>query len=153
MLQRRPEIELLEQVERLARQLRTTMAARLPVSPTTFQVLQALADGAETSPAGLAAMLGLGKPALTAILQRLQADGLVTVEAHASDGRRKSVKATAAGLALHREAQRSLRPYAEALRARFPENDCRAVLPMLAALSAFLSELSAPDAPAGVIRR
>jgi DNA-binding MarR family transcriptional regulator len=96
--------------------------------------------GGPATPAELAGVFQVTKGAMTNTLQRLEAQGLVSVEADPDDGRRKRVSVTPAGRAMHERALAALRPMHESLRTAFTEAEFREVLPFLKALRIWLEE-------------
>ena len=118
-------------------------SAALPdgLSQAQLNVLAILArHGGEETPAALARAFTLTKGAMTNTLQRLEARGWVRIAGDASDGRRKRVSLTPAGVAAHDRALAAARPDMEALRARFGAEAFEAALPFLTDLRVWLDE-------------
>ena len=73
-------------------------------------------------------------------IERLEAQGFVTVEPDPADGRRKRISVTPAGLAAHENALAAMRPLHDSLRSSFTEAEFVEVLPFLKALRTWLEE-------------
>ena len=100
----RPDVELFAEVGRIDQLFRKHLERALPrgLTAAQFAVLNHFVlRGAPQGPAALAATFHLTKGAMTNTLQRLQAQGLVSVQADGGDGRRKVVALTEAGLEAH----------------------------------------------------
>lgn len=136
----RPDVLLFDEIAAIDQLALNRMERLLPSGLTRaqFGVLGRLVDGGERSPAHLAEVLRVTKGAMTSVLQKLEARGLIAVEADAADGRRKRVSITSAGLAEHAAALIALRSMTEGLRQRFAATDFEQALPFLAALRAWL---------------
>jgi DNA-binding MarR family transcriptional regulator len=112
----------------------TQMARVLPdgVSMASFSLLNhLLSKGGADSPVRLAQALQVTKGAITAMLKRLEARGLVVLSADPRDGRGKIVSLTPAGLRTRNEAVAALDPLLATFLAAFPEPDLAAALPLL----------------------
>jgi DNA-binding MarR family transcriptional regulator len=112
----------------------TQMARVLPdgVSMASFSLLNhLLSKGGADSPVRLAQALQVTKGAITAMLKRLEARGLVVLSADPRDGRGKIVSLTPDGLRARNEAVAALDPLLATFLAAFPEPDLAAALPLL----------------------
>ncbi|MEI7573227.1 MAG: MarR family transcriptional regulator [Phenylobacterium sp.] len=112
----------------------TQMARVLPdgVSMASFSLLNhLLSKGGADSPVRLAQALQVTKGAITAMLKRLEARGLVVLSADPRDGRGKIVSLTPDGLRVRNEAVAALDPLLATFLAAFPEPDLAAALPLL----------------------
>jgi DNA-binding MarR family transcriptional regulator len=87
----------------------------------------------------LAQALGLSRAALSNTLANLERAGWVTMKAHPSDGRRKRLALTAAGVETHKQCLRATRPELENLRAAIRGETAEAALPFLRSLLAWLT--------------
>ncbi|MBO9380590.1 MarR family transcriptional regulator [Sphingomonas histidinilytica] len=81
-----------------------TALKRVELDVSRWRVLMCLKDGQATSVSEIAELAIVKLPTMTKIVQRMQADGLVTCEARASDGRVTEVSLTERGLAARQEA-------------------------------------------------
>jgi len=110
------------------------MARVLPdgVSMASFSLLNhLLSKGGSDSPVRLAQALQVTKGAITAMLKRLEARGLVVLSADPRDGRGKIVSLTPDGLQARNDAVAALDPLLATFLAAFPEPDLAAALPLL----------------------
>ena len=139
----RPDVEVFAEIG-IIDQLATTRIDRLlPDSLTSaqFSVLNHLAvHGREETPASLAETFVVTKGAVTNILQRLEAAGLIAVIADASDGRRKRVSITPNGSEAYEASVASLRQMMESMREAFTQDEFQDALPFLKALRVWLAE-------------
>jgi DNA-binding MarR family transcriptional regulator len=139
----RPDVQVFTEIGIIDQLVGNRLERVLPdgLSHAQFSVLTYFAHrGGVATPAELAGMFQVTKGAMTNTLQRLEAQGLVTIEPDAEDGRRKRVSATSAGLAAHDAALTALRPMTESLRSAFTEAEFIQALPFLKALRAWLYE-------------
>jgi DNA-binding MarR family transcriptional regulator len=112
----------------------TEMERVLPdgVTMASFGLLNHLVSrGGSESPARLAQALQVTKGAITALLKRLEARGLVALSPDPSDGRGKVVALTEAGRRSREAAIAALDPLLETFLAAFPEPDLAGALPLL----------------------
>jgi DNA-binding MarR family transcriptional regulator len=112
----------------------TEMARVLPdgVSMASFSLLNhLLSKGGSDSPVRLAQALQVTKGAITAMLKRLEARGLVVLSADPRDGRGKIVSLTPDGLRARNDAVTALDPLLATFLGAFPEPDLAAALPLL----------------------
>jgi DNA-binding MarR family transcriptional regulator len=112
----------------------TEMERVLPdgVTMASFGLLNHLfSRGGSESPARLAQALQVTKGAITALLKRLEARGLVALSPDPSDGRGKVVALTEAGRRSREAAIAALDPLLETFLAAFPEPDLAGALPLL----------------------
>lgn len=91
-------------VNRLARAMRSTLAAEIESSgltPAQAAVVLALAESGPATPARLADLLGFDRATMSGMLDRLERDGWIGVSANPADGRSRIVTPTekAAGAA------------------------------------------------------
>jgi len=138
----RPDVQVFTQIAIIDQLVTNRLERVLPegLSHAQFGVLTQLGRGGDTTPAELARLFQVTKGAVTNTLQRLEAQGLITVEPDPADGRRKRVAATTAGLAVHDRALVAMRPLHDSLRSAFTEQEFVAVLPFLKALRTWLGE-------------
>jgi DNA-binding MarR family transcriptional regulator len=90
-----------------------------------------LSKGGSDSPVRLAQALQVTKGAITAMLKRLEARGLVVLSADPRDGRGKIVSLTPDGLRARNDAVAALDPLLATFLAAFPEPDLAGALPLL----------------------
>jgi len=139
----RPDVQVFAEIG-VIDQLATTRIDRLlppGISSAQFSVLNHLAvHGRAETPASLAETFVVTKGAVTNILQRLEAAGLIAVIADASDGRRKRVSITAKGSEAYEASVASLRPMMESMREAFTQDEFQDALPFLKALRVWLAE-------------
>ncbi|MFN7419058.1 MAG: MarR family winged helix-turn-helix transcriptional regulator [Alphaproteobacteria bacterium] len=112
----------------------TEMERVLPegVSMASFGLLNHLvARGGTESPARLARALQVSKGAVTALLKRLEARGLVHLSQDPRDGRAKIITLTPEGRRRRDEAVAALDPLLETFLAALPAPDLAAALPLL----------------------
>ncbi len=77
---------------------------RVNLDVARWRVLMCLKEGRATSVSEIAELAIVKLPTMTKIVQRMQADNLVTCEARASDGRVTEVSLTDRGIAARQEA-------------------------------------------------
>lgn len=112
----------------------TEMERVLPegVTMASFGLLNHLVSkGGTESPARLAQALQVTKGAITALLKRLEARGMIALSPDPRDGRAKIVALTPEGRRRRDEAIAALDPLLETFLAVFPEPDLAAALPLL----------------------
>jgi DNA-binding MarR family transcriptional regulator len=139
----RADVQVLAEIAAIGQLARNRLERALPdgLSQAQFSLLVRLAHhGAEESPVELAQAFQVTKGAITNTLQRLGAQGFVTVTDDADDGRRKRVRITAAGLAACDHGLKAARPAMDALRARFTDDEFAGALPFLTDLREWLNE-------------
>jgi len=139
----RADVQVLAEIAAIGQLARNRLERALPdgLSQAQFGLLVRLAHhGVEESPVELAQAFQVTKGAITNTLQRLDAQGFVTVADDADDGRRKRVRITPAGLAACDLGLKAARPAMEALRARFTDAEFEAALPFLSDLREWLDE-------------
>ena len=139
----RADVQVFAEIGVIGQLTRNRLERALPdaMSQAQFGLLIRLAQhGGEESPVQLAQAAQVTKGAMTNTLQRLEARGFVAIAEDATDGRRKRVSITKAGLAAHDRALKAARPAMDALRARFGDNEFDAALPFLTALREWLDE-------------
>ena len=104
-------------IERLVRSLRA-LTANDPLSQAASSVLSRLDTSGPSGVTALARAERVTQPAMTQLISRMHADGLVMREASASDRRSTVITPTATGLAaLHRRRERRAARVSEALTA------------------------------------
>ncbi len=139
----RADVQVFSEIGAIGQLTRNRLERALPagLSQAQFSLLVRLArHGMEESPVQLAQAFQVTKGAMTNTLQRLEAQGFVSIVGDAEDGRRKRVSITPAGLAAHARGVAAARPAMDSLRARFTEAEFEAALPFLSALRAWLDE-------------
>ena len=139
----RADVQVFTEIGVIGQLTRNRLERALPegLSQAQFGLLTHLAQhGGEPPPVQLAKAFQVTKGAMTNTLQRLEAQGFVSVVGDADDGRRKRVSITPAGLAAHVMGLKAARPAMDALRARFDDSEFEAVLPFLGALRQWLDE-------------
>ena len=141
-LKDRADVQLFAAIAGIDSQSRQRIERALPhgLSAASFGVLNHFARGGEAlGPAELATALGVTKGAITNTLQRLAAEGFVTVVDDPADGRRKQVSLAPDGARAHLACLTALRPDMDALRGAFGEAEFDAALPFLHRLGAWLA--------------
>lgn len=144
-----PHVEVFTAIGTIEHHVRMTVMAYLPPGMTYahFELLRhALRHGDGQTPAELAQVLLVTKGAVTNILQKLEALGHIAVLADVADGRKKRVRITRSGIETANMIFRAMKTKTEALRDGFTDNEFRAALPFLKALSTFLTEANGPEA-------
>jgi DNA-binding MarR family transcriptional regulator len=139
----RPDVRVFTEIGVIAQLSGVAIERLLPdgLSGPQFGVLNHFARrGGEETPAQLADAFQVTRGAMTNTLARLEAQGLVAVRPDDSDGRRKQVSITPAGLATREAALKSVKPRLDAIRAAIPPEDFAAALPFLSRLRAWLDE-------------
>ncbi|MEQ9144215.1 MAG: MarR family transcriptional regulator [Parvibaculaceae bacterium] len=119
----------------------TALRRALPdgMTQAQFGVLNHFARlGGERTPAELATAFQVTKGAMTNTLQRLEANGLITVQTDPADKRRKIVKATAKGLKTRETTLASVAPLLTRVAQDLPLADLEAALPTLRQVRAYL---------------
>lgn len=96
--------------------------------------------GGTSSPTRLASAFQVTKGAMTNTLQRLEAQGFVTIRADAEDARAKVVEITESGRSARDAAIRATAPIVAELAGRVPLADAKAALPFLELLRRTLDE-------------
>ncbi|MFF2147400.1 MarR family winged helix-turn-helix transcriptional regulator [Kitasatospora sp. NPDC058190] len=121
-----PEVaaELNELATRLVRHL---LSDRQGMSLTTVAVLGRLGQEGPIRLTALAAAEGIAQPSMTALVQRLERQGLVSRSADPTDGRVCLVAITDAGHELLSERRRAQRARVTGLLAELPEQDVHAL--------------------------
>lgn len=140
----RPDVQIFTEIAAISQLVSNRLERVLPdgLSHAQFVVLRRFANqGGISTPAELARHFQVTKGAMTNTLQRLEAQGFVTVEADPSDGRRKLVTITPKGVAAHDVAIRAMRPMMDSLRSAFTDAEFAEALPFLTALRVWLDEL------------
>lgn len=104
-------------------------------------------SGDGQTPAELAQAMMMTKGAITNILQKMEALGLVCVLADVKDRRKKRVRLTRAGAQAYEQILRDMKWQMDALREGFTDNEFRQALPFLRSLRTFLEEISEQPEP------
>jgi DNA-binding MarR family transcriptional regulator len=140
----RPDVKVFAEIAMIDQLVTNKLERVLPagLSHAQFGVLSRLCRETEAAatPAELARAFQVTKGAMTNTLQRLEAQGLVTVAPDPDDGRKKLVTVTPAGQSVQYAALHALRPMTESLRSAFTEAEFVEALPFLKALRAWLDE-------------
>jgi DNA-binding MarR family transcriptional regulator len=146
--QDRPDVQVFTEIAIIEHLMRTAVTKALP-SGMTYPQWEILAHfsrvGDGRTPAEIAVALQVTKGAITNTLQRMEAMGLLAVEADGRDGRKKRVKVTPKGAACYAEMLRRVRPHMEQLRGGFTDAEFKAALPFLRALRVWLDENRNPE--------
>jgi len=148
--QDRPDMRVFSTITAIDHLMRLSISRRLPPAMpyAHFELLRLFArEGDGQTPAELARAMMMTKGAITNILQRMEAEGHITVLADVSDGRKKRVRVTRGGLELYGRISKSLRSNTQLLRSAFTEAEFRGAMPFLTALRVFLEDITSPDAP------
>lgn len=139
----RPDVRVMTEIAIIEQLSRNKLERHLPpgISGAMFGVLtHFMRQGGQQSPARLAGAFQVTKGAMTNTLQRLEAKGLVTVVGDETDGRRKLVSLTAAGVEAYTASVNAMRPDLEAMREAFTDAEFVAALPFLTALRTWFDE-------------
>jgi DNA-binding MarR family transcriptional regulator len=139
----RPDVRVMTEIGIIAQLSNARLDRSLPdgMSAAQFGVLtHFMRRGGRESPAQLARAFQVTKGAMTNTLQRLEAQGFVTVAGDQADGRRKWVSLTKAGVRAFDGGLAAMRPHLEGMRAAFTEEEFKAALPFLQALRVWLDE-------------
>lgn len=155
-LQDRPDVAVFNEIGVIEHYTRYSVIKHLPpgVTYAHFELLMHLhRDGDGQTPAELAQEMLMSKAAMTNILQKMEALGLVAVLADAGDRRKKRVRLTRAGGEAYAQVLKDMKWKMEALRSGFTEAEFRQALPFLRALRAFLEEINETPEPAAAMRR
>ena len=139
----RPDVRVMTEIGIIAQLSGARLERNLPdgMSAAQFGVLtHFMRRGGVESPAQLAKAFQVTKGAMTNTLQRLEAQGFVTIVGDQVDGRRKLVTLTQVGARAFDAGIAALRPQLEAMRAAFTEDEFKAALPFLQALRVWLDE-------------
>jgi DNA-binding MarR family transcriptional regulator len=139
----RPDVELFHEVSLIDQLAKSRLERALPqgLSYSQFGILNHLTrQGEPMSPAQLVAALNLTKGAVTNLLQKLEAQGLIAITTDPDDGRRKWVSLSDGGGAEHQQCLKRLRPLMEEMRAAIAEDDFKAALPFLKQLRLWLDQ-------------
>lgn len=100
-------LELLATRERIMQHFRPVLTKH-DVTEQQWRVTRALAANGEMEPGEITKRCVILKPSLTGILSRMEALGWIKRQAHADDLRRRVVRLTASGTALHRKISREV---------------------------------------------
>jgi DNA-binding MarR family transcriptional regulator len=138
-----PEVQVFDEIFMIEFGVRTVISRCLPVGMTypQFELLNFLARRGEgQTPAQVACALQLTPGAITNTLQRLEAQGLIVLEADPEDGRKKRIAMTPQGRAAYSRAMAGIKPRMENLREGFTKQEFREALPFLRALRSWMLE-------------
>lgn len=131
------EIGIIEQLVRA--RLESTLPGEMKMSH--FALLNHLVRlGGKWSPARLAAAFQVTKPAITNTMNRLEARGLIRVEADPADGRGKLVSLTPAGRRLREQCISNIEPFLTELQHNFGIESFDDALPFLQRLRRHLDQ-------------
>lgn len=139
----RPDVRVLTEIAIIDQLSRAKLDRRLPagLSGAQFGVLtHFMRRGGEESPAQLASAFQVTKGAMTNTLQKLEAQGFVSIVGDEADGRRKRVSLTPAGAAAYNAGVMAMRGDLEAMREAFTDQEFEAALPFLTALRIWMDE-------------
>lgn len=155
-LQDRPDVAVFNEIGIIEHMIRLSVTEHLPPGMTYahFELLghfDRMGDG--QTPAELARDMMLSKAAVTNILQKMEALGMVAVLADVSDKRKKRVRLTKTGQDRYHQVLKDMRWKLEALREGFTEGEFKAALPFLRSLRTFLEEISSGPELEAAIRR
>ena len=142
-IKNRPDVELFHEVTLIDQLASRRLERALPqgLSSAQFGILNHLSRHSEpSSPAQLAAVLSLTKGAVTNLLQKLEAQGLIAIITDPDDGRRKWVSLSETGGAEHQQCLKRLRPLMEEMRLAIGEDGFKAALPFLKQLRLWLDQ-------------
>jgi len=148
--QERPDLQVFSTITAIDHLMRLSISRRLPpgMPYAHFELLRLFArDGDGQTPAELARAVMMTKGAITSILQKMEAEGHITVLADASDRRKKRVRMTRHGRDGFNRINTALRANTQLLRSAFTEAEFREAMPFLTALRVFLEDITSPDAP------
>jgi DNA-binding MarR family transcriptional regulator len=113
----------------------------LGLTPARWQVLGALSlSPAPLTVPQIARNLGLARQSVQRLVDLLEAQGFVRLEANPHHRRAKLVVMTREGVAVYRRAERRQRPWAESLVADLPDAAVRDAIDVLRRLEAKLAE-------------
>lgn len=150
-----PYMEVFSEIGAIEYYMRSAVSRHLPAGMTYahFELLRYFVrHGDGQTPAELSRILFMTKGAVTNILQKMDAQGLICVLADVSDGRKKRVKITRTGIDAANCVFREMKAKTDALRSGFTDNEFRDAVPFLKALHTFLSEINELDGPVVEIR-
>lgn len=149
-MQDRPDVAVFSEIGIIEHLIRVSVIEHLPAGMTYahFELLMNFTrNGDGQTPAELAQDMMMSKGAVTNILQKMEALGLVAVLADVSDRRKKRVRMTRAGSERYMQVLKDMKWKMEALREGFTEGEFRAALPFLRSLRSFLEEISSGPLP------
>jgi DNA-binding MarR family transcriptional regulator len=132
------------------------LAAATSLTPSQLLVLQEIEQRGETTPSALSAALQFGQPTITNIVDRLEADALVTRERGSRDKRQIILRTTDAGRATIEKAPDLLQTRFQEGYAALPAWERAMILAALERLGAILGAEAMDAAPlldAGIIDR
>ena len=138
-----PVLQTFAMIRRIDNGVRDQIAESLPegLNVSQYEALRLFdLKGDGLTPADIAQSLHLPKSGVTAILQHLEASGLIRVEPCPEDGRKKQAWITPEGRELYVAAVTAIRPKMEKLREAFTMDEFRDALPFLRALQTWFAE-------------
>lgn len=118
------------------------------ISPTQFRVLAFLVARGPHNPSDVADALGVGRPAATKLVDRLERAGMIRREAHATDRRQVILEATGEGFEVVQAVQRCRRKRLAAILAALDPVARKALLKGLPALAEAFDQTSPASSPA-----
>jgi len=155
-LKDRPDVAVFSEIGIIEHLIRHSVTRHLPAGVTYAHfelLLHFTRSGDGQTPAELAAAMMMTKGAITNILQKMEALGLVCVLADVKDRRKKRVRLTRAGAQAHEQILRDMKWKMDALREGFTDNEFRQALPFLRSLRTFLEEISEQPEPEALSHR
>lgn len=138
-----PVLQVFGMIRLIDNGVRDQIAESLPdgLSVSQYEMLRLFdLKGDGMTPAEIAQTLHAPKSGVTAILQRLEANGFIRVEPCPDDGRRKRVWITPEGREIYVKAVGAIRPKMDKLREAFTMEEFREALPFLRALQTWFAE-------------
>ncbi|WP_309646618.1 MarR family transcriptional regulator [Phenylobacterium sp.] len=155
-LKDRPDVAVFSEIGIIEHLIRHSVTQHLPAGVTYAHfelLLHFTRSGDGQTPAELASSMMMTKGAITNILQKMEALGLVCVLADVKDRRKKRVRLTRAGAQAHEQILRDMKWKMDALREGFTDNEFRQALPFLRSLRTFLEEISEQPEPEALSHR
>lgn len=144
-MQDRPDVAVFSEIGIIEHLIRLSVLEHLPEGMTYahFELLMHFTrNGDGQTPAELAQGMMMSKGAMTNVLQKMEALGMVAVLADVSDRRKKRIRMTRIGAERYMQVLKDMKWKMEALREGFTEGEFRAALPFLRNLRSFLEEIS-----------
>ena len=155
-VQERPDVAVFHEIGVIEHLTRMSVARHLPPGMTYAHVellMRFHRDGDGQTPAELARGMLMSKAAMTSALQKMEAQGFITLLSDVSDRRKKRVRMTRAGREAHAELLKAMKWKMDALREGFTEADFRQALPFLRSLRLFLEDVIQAAEPEAASRR
>ncbi|WP_374535185.1 MarR family winged helix-turn-helix transcriptional regulator [Phenylobacterium sp.] len=155
-VQERPDVAVFHEIGVIEHLTRMSVARHLPPGMTYAHVellMRFHRDGDGQTPAELARGMLMSKAAMTSALQKMEAQGFITLLSDVSDRRKKRVRMTRAGREAHAELLKAMKWKMDALREGFTETEFRQALPFLRSLRLFLEDVIQAAEPEAASRR